>query len=410
MCPLFDPTEPMRPSGTADYVCEEHFDDKYIANWINENAEKCVCDLCGSKAATPIAADTDEVVELIRGGLESEWEDETHEIPWGMGVETLTTYELITDLGISSDDEMINILIGSLPEYGWVQREFFLLKPAERLESGWEQFKDLAKHRSRYFFSLQEKDHEDPDDVAPLQLLHELGDAVIAADLITTWPVGTQVWRAHVHEPDEQVVHAWELAALPEHKADFAPANRMSPAGIAMFYGALEPNVAAVEAIGAEPEPEAKAVTEGQFQAARELRILDLAQEIEIPSMFDSDRRHFRGPLAFLRKFVEDLGQSIVRDRLEHVEYVPTQIVSEFFRSVYLFGDDTKLDGIAYRSTKTPDSTNVVLFVSNLEVADADGQRPPLPDQLKLLGPKFPRDEAVLTLVGIERTDNTTKC
>ena len=51
------------------------------------------------------------------------------------------------------------------------------------------------------------------------------------------------------------------------------------------------------------------------------------------------------------------------KDGMEHVEYVPSQVVCEFFAQVFGRKDDGRpVDGIAYRSAVVPDGQNVVLF------------------------------------------------
>jgi hypothetical protein len=401
MNPFFDPNEPMRPAGSADYVCARHFDEDFVVKWITDSAVAKECDVCARKSDRPIAAPTDDLVDLIRDGLETDWEDETQQMSYGMGVETVTTYDLLVELGVGPDDKAMQLLIDSLPDYAWVQRDFFQLTPTERVVSGWNEFKRLTQHHSRYFFSLQEKDGEDPDDVAPLQLLGVLGEGMTAAELLSVWGAGTKIYRARVHQADETVKRAWDLAALPEDKAKFAAANRMSAAGIPMFYGATTPVCAAEESRSVDQYADEKAVTVGEFEALRDLQILDLSREFEFPSLFDPYRREYRAALVFLQHFVRDLRKDVTRDEHEHIDYVPTQIVSEYFRSVYSFGDNVKLDGIAYSSTKTSGATNVVLFVSNLDVEDPDGSRPPVPESFAFIRNNFPYDPAILRLVQI---------
>jgi hypothetical protein len=47
------------------------------------------------------------------------------------------------------------------------------------------------------------------------------------------------------------------------------------------------------------------------------------------PSLFDEQRRHLRAGLSFLHDFAADLAKPIEKDGREHIEYVPTQIVTE---------------------------------------------------------------------------------
>jgi hypothetical protein len=66
----------------------------------------------------------------------------------------------------------------------------------------------------------------------------------------------------------------------------------------------------------------------------------------------------------------------VVGDLFEHVEYVPTQIVTEFFRHAFREHDGSAIDGIRYPSSKNRGGANVVLFTSSSGCVDAtDGWR-----------------------------------
>src|SRR5205823_8543873 len=108
-------------------------------------------------------------------------------------------------------------------------------------------------------------------------------------------------------------------------------------------------------------------LTLGTFEAGPGFQILDLADPPAIPSVFEAERRHLIGPLRFLHVFVEEVRKPIRRDQLEHVEYVPTQIVAEYFRHLYEQQTSQRVDGIAYRSAIVRGGPNVVLFIGNDE-------------------------------------------
>jgi len=66
----------------------------------------------------------------------------------------------------------------------------------------------------------------------------------------------------------------------------------------------------------------------------------------------------------FLHGFRRDLLKPIERDGREHVEYVPTQVVTEYLRLAYRLPEEgePRLDGLMFTSTRDG-GTNVVLFV-----------------------------------------------
>jgi hypothetical protein len=67
----------------------------------------------------------------------------------------------------------------------------------------------------------------------------------------------------------------------------------------------------------------------------------------------------------FLHEFEQDLVKPVARDGMEHVDYVPTQIVTEFFRHRFRLSDGASLDGIMYRSSRTGQPACVLFFDSH---------------------------------------------
>lgn len=137
-----------------------------------------------------------------------------------------------------------------------------------------------------------------------------------------------------------------------------------------MFYGAFE--AATAEAETREPPGDTgRVLSVGRFEVARDLHILDLSVLPPIPSIFDEDMSALRPGLIFLRKFAEDVARPIEKDGREHIEYVPTQIVTEYFRRVFTQPGEPALDGVVYRSSRA-DGACCVLFLRQSDVKDAD--------------------------------------
>jgi len=145
----------------------------------------------------------------------------------------------------------------------------------------------------------------------------------------------------------------------------------MSPAGIPMFYGAFDLDTAHAETF--DPAMHAgKALSVGTFRSLRDLTLLDLAELPPVPSVFDLDRQPLIHSLRFLHAFAADISQPIARDGREHIEYVPTQIVTEYFRRLFRSAEGRSLDGIIYRSAKHEGANAFVLFCENEQCIDVD--------------------------------------
>ena len=94
--------------------------------------------------------------------------------------------------------------------------------------------------------------------------------------------------------------------------------------------------------------------------------VVDLTQLPPLPSIFDTARRRERDELLFLRAFIDDLRQPVARDGREHIDYVPTQVVTEYFRRVVRHAG-RGFCGLLFRSTQDPRSTCCVIFASHAE-------------------------------------------
>ena len=75
------------------------------------------------------------------------------------------------------------------------------------------------------------------------------------------------------------------------------------------------------------------------------LRVLDLSELPPVPSIFAASREQ-RGALQFLWEFVKSITAPVVHDGREHIDYVPTQSLTEYFRERVKGSDGSALNGI----------------------------------------------------------------
>jgi hypothetical protein len=138
----------------------------------------------------------------------------------------------------------------------------------------------------------------------------------------------------------------------------------MNPAGIPIFYGALDPDTPLHEALQSNGR-----VTMGVFSPLRPLLVLDLAGERRLlhVGIFHNATRAKRGLANFMAAFIDDIARVSARDGREHIDYVPAQIVTEYFRRVFRI-DDRALDGIIYPSTRNEAGRNIALFVDRDDI------------------------------------------
>jgi len=366
------------------YVCAQCFDDYAVREFISENAVEKTCSYCTNKSDEPIAATLENVVDFICEGINTEWENPVNSMGWEsreggwQGATVYSSYELIRDeieeLWDTNEKVLADIAL-SMVDCEWCQRDPYGLRKEEALSLSWEDFADQVKHHTRYIFLKlddEEKRLYDLDMIPVSKMLdrmsYEISKLGEDIDLIRIIDVGEKIFRARIHDKNENLLIAKDLGTVPLENAIYS--NRMSPAGIPMFYGAFDSETAFKEIVDDKKDNNGKVVSIATFKTLRKIRLLDLSNLPEIPSLFDPNQRHFRSPLISLRGFVQELSQPISKDKQEHIEYVPTQVFTEYIRYLYKDNEGNALEGILYPSSKKPDGVSCVLFIENTQCVD----------------------------------------
>ncbi len=132
----------------------------------------------------------------------------------------------------------------------------------------------------------------------------------------------------------------------------------MNPAGISYLYLAYELETALAEVMIRPPCDAAIA----HFVSKRDLSILDLMNLPSKPSLFNSSCRSELEGILFLESFASEISKPVQKNGREHIEYVPSQVVAEYFAMLFKDHHGKNLDGIAYRSSVRPSGRNLVLF------------------------------------------------
>jgi hypothetical protein len=352
-------------------VCAGCISDDDLRQVIQDAPEDEPCSYCGQQPSAPV----DTLMEAIDAGIRSEWSVAADSnLYWDgreggyQGVDVSDSYDLIHDLGISENEELIQDLVDAYVAQAteWVRTDFWRVDRATMWLDAWQAFSNVVKHESRFVFLLDPKAQQDYGDdyIPPGRFLERLGELVAELRLIRRLPAGTEFYRARVHDPTVAVKLPEGLAAPMRGQARFA--NRMSPVGIPMFYGASDRETCLAE-LGYAPPQTNEACTAGVFKTAREFSVLDLTKIPPVPGMFEPNEELAaqRPTLVFLQGFQRDISKPIVKDDRAHVEYVPTQIVTEFFRRVSKDENGEPVRGILYPSAQRAGGTACVLFFEN---------------------------------------------
>jgi len=354
------------------FVCPNCFEDMDLQSFVEDEAVSDKCDFCGARSGQPIAAPLETVAEHIAEYLEFEYTDPANSgLPYesaeGGYQETVwTTEELLRDeieLELPRDNdgrlfETLAAAIDDLPDgVGfWAERDPFGLPEQDQLRISWESFTQFVMHQRRFFFrkaDLPQEAYEDPDLLAPDELLKRIAERAIDVGLIERLPAGTRIYRAR--RQGLGVAHA-TAEALGPPPPESATQNRMSPAGIPMFHGAEDPDTAVVEIYR---DPGDYAV--GEFVTTRDAWILDLHSVPAVPSFFSKTHGWERHALIFLRTFAKEVSKPIARDDSVHIGYVPTQVLTEYFKTQVTY-DGSRIEGVSFMSSRTG-RRNYTLFL-----------------------------------------------
>lgn len=356
------------------YVCTHHFEDKYLNRFIQKYGEKGECSYCHRKGCVidmnNLADHIGMTISVYFNDVDSEclplassyYDDDNEEIP---GVKRIgcfavpakadvyeDTSEMMDDLGLHTECEELNEDIDHLFEDNmWIKKEPFELWWNEEKVLQWKKFSKEVKHLRRYTFLADSHDKEDDSNI-----LTDLNNVLHnAKEIIRTLSVGTCIYRTRSlnHELDKDFGFK-DITSAPNSCAGQC---RMSPAGVSMFYGAFDKETAIEESIKSKDE---KCLVVGEFSTIREMNVVDLTK---LPNNISIWMENWQG-YAFLKAFHKDITQPLHADGKEEVEYVPSQIFTEYLRWMFQDKSGKNIDGLIYQSCKT-NKANIVLFCDN---------------------------------------------
>jgi hypothetical protein len=375
----------MRESASDEFVCGDCFGDDGLREFCANHAVSKKCDFCGATGSEPIAASLDEVIEHISGCVHMYFDDPANAgLPYesaegGYQGTTYETYEVFEELGLDfpkdKDDRLRNAIEYGLENDLWSEAEPFALSPDQQLRFSWEQFCRIVQYERRYFF-LQEnrsKSRYTTDELfSPAQILKMIFAFAEDAGAFIKLPAGTHIFRARHQPAGKTYATAGSLGPPPRDHA--IKTNRMSPAGVVMTYASEDCETALAETADAPGT-----FTIGEFAIERDLLILDLCSLPLAPSVFaelpDGYEYDPRPRLNFLHNISREISRPIARDNRVHIEYVPTQVVTEYVRTVVRI-KQCKVDGIRYNSSRKNAKTALVLFADQENLVLEKSEQP----------------------------------
>jgi hypothetical protein len=375
-------------------VCGDHLADRALADSLKDHMTERACNFCErttGQSGAPFAVSLEDLLTTVIEAVRRHYGDADDEgVPWDnedgyVGAPTYDIPEVIGDVCDGAfDDEFSDAITDAVVaaigwDKTWTDAGAYSL---DSLDWQWESYVETVKSSSRFVVTSGDSDRDNilltPKNLAardgrgatpPSQLASFLSSLLHYVDgslnLVEGIEPGTTFYRGRLMPRPDSLSHSVEdLRPAPPDKAT---ANRMSPAGIPMFYGSADPQTAIAEIAGHGPEPYALV---GAFRTTRPLSVLDLTRPPALPSVFDANRHPEFGIARFLKSFVSAITRPIIADGRQHVEYTPTQVLTEYLRWV----PKTAIDGIALPSAQTGAKTYVLFFKAS-DCAESIGPR-----------------------------------
>jgi hypothetical protein len=342
------------------FVCASCLEDEALQRFANEHGDTRQCDYCGNTPTSLSVVPLDNVTEFMARAIAEEWCDPVQTAPYcsaegGYQVETLENHELFERIGFEvSNDRLMDDLLEAFADHDWCEVNWQILSPSKRWSAAWRRFERVIKHERRYTFWYGDDDDESPahpDHLPPSQMLNELQAVINNSGLVNQLPVSTSMWRVRCHDHGAVLADAHHFTSPP---VEFAiQPNRMSPAGVPMFYGAADFETALEEVVDLNDLGRNRVASGGQFVNCLPLNVLDLTAIPARPSYFAPDGPFNRHIIQFLKTFAEIVSQPIRRDGRPHIEYVPTQVFTEFVRHVMKGPQGVPIHGIKFASSRS---------------------------------------------------------
>lgn len=344
----------------AGSVCEDCIDDKELRSLLLSDSQLGDCDFCGNVDVQVTKASR--IQERVMESFALDYEDtQQSDGPYeskegGLMIPYEPASEVIADnLSSSVSEAFLESLTSAVEWVDWSNPNWAVLSQPDWYRNGWKQFCHVVRHKLRFSFAWEQgfEDPDHPDYMDPTTMLERLGALVDDLDLIKIVPEGTEIFRTRINT--SEFFGDLEAIGTPPHR--FVGANRMSPAGIPMFYGADDIETTIAETWDGEGEVKASI---GTFRLKRDIRIIDFARLPEPPSYWDPERRRLREDLGFLHQFARELSAPVDRGEMVDIPYTPTQVVCEFLTKGRYprpgYGDkdgfDFPVHGLAFNSSR----------------------------------------------------------
>lgn len=336
-------------------VCTNHIENDYINDFVKANSVTGVCHYCQKETN---ATSLGNLMRYIGSKIMTAYDKPNNmNLPLAVHTESMGASAVLKETEFSTNlYELDKDIENCFYTIDWIRHNPFDIDKQEELQYMWDSFVNKVKHQRRFKSSEIEILVDTYHGKKSVDLWQVIEQIISDYDLCTTLPVNHKIYRCRFVDDINKINKFKDITSPPDKNAS---QSRMSPLGISMFYGAFDRKTAKLESSPKGNGNSEQDCVAGEFSLRKDLIVLDLTK---LP---DSD---FWAPCdsntaTFLNYFSNDISKRIERDDRIHLEYIPTQILTEYFKYEYRCEDGKKLDGIIFKSSIAGStSNNIVLF------------------------------------------------
>jgi len=365
---------------TNKSVCYKCFGNRSMQAYILKNAQTKSCDYCKKSYKRSACTDINLVISKINQSLDNYYIDPNN-LLWSSDEESwndvLDAYDMFksdeAELECNNED-LIEDLMQAFEGRQWFREGIFYPTESAALKMSWEYFESIIKERWRYTFFFEKSNQSEPSTYNVKKTFEAICKILKSKKFVKEIPAGTVFYRVRKHNSTEIVSKASQIGT-PKPEYVKTP-NRLSPINIPLFYGSIIAKTAIEES---KDDESSDCISIGEFVNNNIIKIIDLSKTQKVPGFY-SKNNIFIEPYLFINDFSRLISKPIQDKDNEYLEYLPTQVFTEYIRHVAF---KEKIRGIFYKSSRLHDNINVALFYQNDECKD-DHDIDPLDDCLIL--------------------------
>jgi hypothetical protein len=365
---------PRKVSRSDSHVCFKCIGDPIVKKIVKDGGKKRLCSFCKSRRQSLTITKLAEVVDPVFREYYSKAPDEPHsstdsdDVEYfadGESVETIlesmldpASFEIAEAVAKELEaSEDFDAKGGEVAFYGILNGYEATVSDFDYSDI-WKEFCESLQHETRFF-------NESAIDILN-DLFGEIGGSYTTqSGKSLIYEIGPgrstdNVFRARLVPNREALI---KIARNPASEMGNPPAfnamaGRMNPAGVSVFYGALEPETCTAELRMVAGEQ----ALVGKFQVIKPLLVIDLTAFEDLYSskrlsMFDSEFKFTVARLKFLGRLQFEISKPI-RLADQEINYVPTQVVAEYLSRIR----KPRIDGIVYGSAQRAGGKNIAIL------------------------------------------------